>query len=516
MPKVQLSVGKTVTAAVVVSLAAAAVPGLMTATPPSLAAVKAAAWVTSRAAGAAVQVSQLRNASAPGGHVSAATPGAQLWLKRYNGPGNSVSNDDLARSVAVSPGGATVFVTGGSTASVTNEDYVTIAYDAATGTKLWLRRWGSSQHLTDEANAVTVSPDGGTVFVTGSSSAPSKGNDYATVAYNAATGARLWVRRFNGPTSSNDFPTEMVAAGNAVYVTGWSIKGVGSDFLPNYDYLTVAYNAATGAQLWVRRYNGAASSLDGANGVAVSPGGDTVYVTGTSTGTTSDHDYVTIAYSAATGARLWTRPYNDPSNGHDGATAVTVSPTTGTVFVTGDGQGTAGTGDYTTLAYAPATGDQLWVRTYDGTAGSGDSALALTVGPGGHRVYVTGESWGSTTSLDYATVAYDTATGNQLWATRYDDPASSADEAFAVGVSPGGGKVYVTGRSAGAAYDYATVAYDTATGNQLWAARYTGPGSNRDEAYSLAVSPSTRTVFVTGHSMGTTSGDDYATIAYRG
>src|SRR5262249_42627749 len=207
----------------------------------------------------------------------------------------------------------------------------------------------------------------------------------------------------------------------------------------------------------------------------------------------------------------WIRRYNDPSNVADSAAAVAVSPTTGTVFVTGSGAASIAPGDYTTVAYGPATGKQLWVTTYNGPANSGDSAHALTVGPGGDTVYVTGESWGSTTSLDYATVAYDAATGNQLWATRYDDPASGPDQAFAWAVSAGGGPVYVTGGSAGdssgsfSAYDYATVAYDATTGLQQWAARYDGPGSNRDEAYSIAVSPTTGTVFITGHSMGTTS-----------
>ncbi|TVZ05670.1 hypothetical protein EAS64_14335 [Trebonia kvetii] len=40
-----------------------------------------------------------------------AVAGAQLWLKRYNGPGHGV---DQARSVAVSPNGKTVYVTGNS------------------------------------------------------------------------------------------------------------------------------------------------------------------------------------------------------------------------------------------------------------------------------------------------------------------------------------------------------------------------------------------------------------------
>ncbi len=62
--------------------------------------------------------------------------------------------------------------------------------------------------------------------------------------------------------------------------------------------------AATGAQLWVQRYNGSGNGYDYAYSVAVSPGGDRVFVTGTSQGLRSSNDYTTAAYDAATGAPL--------------------------------------------------------------------------------------------------------------------------------------------------------------------------------------------------------------------
>src|SRR5260370_161456 len=76
----------------------------------------------------------------------------------------------------------------------------------------------------------------------------------------------------------------------------------------HFDHLTIAYNAATGAQLWARRYNGAANTLNTAKSLAVSPDGKTVYVTGYSglrTGSSFNADYVTIAYNATTGAQRW-------------------------------------------------------------------------------------------------------------------------------------------------------------------------------------------------------------------
>src|SRR5204863_9772161 len=88
----------------------------------------------------------------------------------------------------------------------------------------------------------------------------------------------------------------------------------------------------------------------------------------------------------------------------------------------------------------------------------------------------------------------------QVWASRYNGPANGNDVANAMSVSPDGARVFVTGSSAGptGSSDYATVAYDVATGAPLWRARYNGPGNNADIAKAIAVSPGGSAVFVTG------------------
>src|SRR5262249_56577139 len=69
--------------------------------------------------------------------------------------------------------------------------------------------------------------------------------------------------------------------------------------------------------------------------LAVSHGGGTVYVTGYSYDATGHSDYATVAYNAATGATLWGKRYKGLPNGYDNAAAVAVSPGGGTVYVTG-------------------------------------------------------------------------------------------------------------------------------------------------------------------------------------
>jgi len=375
---------------------------------------------------------------------------------------------------------------------------------ATAGTQLWVARFRANDLSLSDAMA--VSPDGSRVFVTGESRGSRRTGAAQTVAYSAATGRLLWASRYRG-AGNGSAPAAVAVSpgGRKVFVTG-----VASGWGTGPDYATVAYNAATGRQLWARHYHGpgigTGNDADSASAMAVSPGGAMVFVTGTSTGRrTGQSDYATVAYTAATGRRLWVRRYNGPANGLDGATAVAVSPAGATVFVTGTSDGRT-PGQYATIAYGAATGRQLWVSRYNGPGNGFDGASAAAVSPGGATVFVTGYSGGRSTN-DYATVAYRAGTGTQLWVSRYH-----GYEAESAAVSPDRATVYVTGYN-GLGGDYATVAYRAATGRQLWVSRYHGPANNGG-ACCVAVSPAGRTVFVTGWSQGRT-GYAYATVAYR-
>jgi hypothetical protein len=76
-----------------------------------------------------------------------------------------------------------VFVAGRSWGSK-NYDYATVAYDASTGSRLWLKRYEGPSDGADEANALELSPDGSALYVSGSSyGGKTTKDDYATVAY---------------------------------------------------------------------------------------------------------------------------------------------------------------------------------------------------------------------------------------------------------------------------------------------------------------------------------------------
>jgi Beta-propeller repeat len=261
-------------------------------------------------------------------------------------------------------------------------------------------------------------------------------------------------------------------------------------------------------EAWVASYNGPGNYVDQAAAVAVDDLGS-VYVTGGSYGADDSSDYATIKYNVI-GQEEWIARYNGPAAGDDVAAAIAVDGS-GNVYVTGSSVDPDGFPDYATIKYS-SSGQEQWVTRFNGPDGFFDEAAAIAVDSSGN-VYVTGSSYHSDNTSDYATIKYDSA-GQEQWVSRYDAPGQSFDNPSAIAID-GSGAVYVTGSSAlsdGVAPDYATVKFD-AGGQEQWVARYDGPGGSDDNATAIAIDGS-ENVYVTGASVGATFDFDYATIKY--
>jgi hypothetical protein len=401
----------------------------------------------------------------------------QGWVTRYNGPGNT---DDIAYALTIDDAG-NVYVTGWSWGSSGGYAYATIKYDSS-GAEQWVARYSgpaAEGNNWDYAYALAVD-NTGNVYVTGWSEGPGSGDDYATVKYDSS-GIEQWVVRYNGPVNGDDeaYAIAVDDAGN-VYVTGWS-EGSGT----GYDYATVKYDSS-GAEQWVARYDGSGSGVDWACALAVDGAGN-VYVTGWSWGTGSGDDYATVKYDSL-GDEEWSTRYYGLGNDMDRARAIVVDDV-GNVYVTGESWGAGTEHDYATVRYV-FTGAERWVARYDGPDRGWDYAHSLAVDDAGN-VYVTGESWGAGTGLDYATVQYDSS-GAEQWVARYDGPDNDDDVAYALAID-NGGNVYVTGWSdgIGTGKDYATIKYSSVgieedTGFRIHDTRYhlriyPNPFSNRTQ-----------------------------------
>jgi len=103
--------------------------------------------------------------------------GDAAWVRRYNGPGNGF---DGAFAMAVDDLG-NAYVTGYSTGNGTYLDYATVKYDSD-GNQLWVERYNGPGNLDDWGRDVAV--DGsGNVYVTGTSFGSGTDRDYATIKY---------------------------------------------------------------------------------------------------------------------------------------------------------------------------------------------------------------------------------------------------------------------------------------------------------------------------------------------
>ncbi len=172
--------------------------------------------------------------------------GTQLW----NAVGDQI-HQGSATAMVTSRGGDVVFITGKIIGTPTVGEMLTIAYNASTGTKLWARRYINPDGFESGPSAMAISPDGSVLFITGFGERQTSGDAFTTVAYNASTGKQLWTALFNGPSNLTDDANAITVApdGQTVYVSG-----DGTETTLNTECETVAYNAATGTQAWARSY----------------------------------------------------------------------------------------------------------------------------------------------------------------------------------------------------------------------------------------------------------------------
>ena len=420
--------------------------------------------------------------------------GNLLWTARYDGAGGGA---DLAFDVAVDASG-NACVTGQS-AGLGSFDIVTVKYNAADGSVAWAAAYDGPESGADWGLELAVDALGN-VYASGCAGSLYTGGDAVVLKYDGS-GTLLWQALYNGPGNAYDIVSELAvdAAGN-IYAAGTS-TGAGT----GADYVSIMYDSS-GVEQWVARYTAEGlAGYDIVQELILAPGGG-VYVTG-STQRSSDpteNDIMTIRYDAA-GAETWRAAYGGAG---DNGSFEMAADATGGLFVAGDSTGGAGDQEMVVIKYQ--AGREAWVRKYAGT-GPGDSGAHEILLDAAGNVIAGGYSRGDGTDSDATLIKY--LPELEEWRAEYNGSANGDDEPQAV-ATDAEGNIYVTGSSVNGAgdKDYLTVKYDP-EGAFLWEALYDGPGGGDDVPAAIAVDASGN-VFVTGSSVGASTGIDFATIMY--
>jgi DNA-binding beta-propeller fold protein YncE len=347
------------------------------------------------------------------------TPGQRLWASKLAGACCSVG--------AVSKDG-TVFVS-----ADVKAHFETVAYSGATGARLWAKAYQGREF--NFPRAITVSPDGSRVYVTGSLSGGKAADAVATIAYDARTGRQLWVSQFRPKDGADVRSVAVSPDGTSLYVAGYG-RVSGSP----WQFSVLAYAAATGKQRW-QRYYPTPGQYGSAGSVAVSPDGQTIYATG-GAGTTA----VTVAYRAA-GTLKWAARYSSPYKGFAEGDQIVVAPSGSAVYVGGRESAPNKHVDIATLAYSAATGKRLWREQTLG----GVPDIAVT--PNGQSVIVDGSQNYTHIEMD----AYNAATGATQW-SRLAPGTNLIPDGLVI--SPSGSTLYIGGND--------TMAFSVANGAVLW------------------------------------------------
>ncbi|GAA1740670.1 hypothetical protein GCM10009809_40270 [Isoptericola hypogeus] len=336
----------------------------------------------------------------------------------------------------------------------------------------------------------------------------------------------------------------------ALSADGRQLFQFGPAFLSD-EFITAAVDTVTGEQLWVAHHPVAASSGTRGAGIAASPDGSTVFVSGEQTDpATNRTSIVTLAYNNVPpasptdpelGEELWRAVQPDISVvglNPGGGGSIAVTPDGSTVVLAATELGDDHDTTMTTIAYDAGTGKQDWIARR-GDPGLMTTGIDLSIDPEGKYAYVSGftQLRHREVAVNPVTVAYELTgvrRGEERWVSRRDSVAVNF-QAWHNSVSSDGDRIFVTGTVLEDSEEFdermQTQALDAATGELVWTSTFgaadhdwepghTGParGTDQAETEAIAVSPNNDLMFVTGsHCEGSSCAGDFGlvTVAYR-
>ncbi len=357
---------------------------------------------------------------------------------------------------------------------------------SSSGAVSWIQTYNGPDSLDDKAVALAIDGNGG-IIVTGTSYSPNTFNDIVTLRY-TPDGYLLWASRYNFWYNHDDIPSGIAMDHEQnIYITGTTVRPNTSN-----DILLLKYDT-NGVQQWAKYFNGPGDGADYGRAIAVDVN-DIVYVTGKIYGGETSSNVVLLKYTTA-GDLIWNAIYQGNETSDKEPMGLVLDPK-GFPVIAGMAYHAASSFDFLTLKY-DTSGVLAWRAEYDGPVHGSDYAVSLTTDIAGD-IYVVGNSLGSGSGIDIATLKYDTY-GALQWIQRYDGSSSLDDEAVGI-VVDSSANVFVGGTSYDdqTGYDFAIIKY-LFPPIESWPVRYDGPGTSGDMTGAVTADPDGN-VYVTGQS----------------
>ena len=285
-------------------------------------------------------------------------------IAKYDSSGNLQWQRTLAfiepiifNSIVISPDGNSIYVCGTNTNGVIGLDDIIIAKYSSSGDLLWKNLYGDMDN--DSGYSITISPDGNSIYVCGSTySVDSHSNERnCIIAKYDSSGNLQWQRTLGESITDDEYGITISPDGNSIYVCG-STNSVGT-MLVSAKFLIAKYDSSGNIQ-WQRTLGGRHS--DGGYGITISPDGNYIYVCGCTSSTGAGSYDCLIAKYDSSGNIQWQRTLGGSSN--DYGYGITISPDENSIYICGY----INSSYDCLIAKYDSSGNLQWQRTLSGTS----------------------------------------------------------------------------------------------------------------------------------------------------
>ena len=363
----------------------------------------------------------------------------------------------------------------------------------------WTYLYNGPADNADEARAVVYGADGN-LYAAGFSFGLVGDNDFTILSVDTS-GSERWVYKYDGPGHFTDGANALVYGADAnLYAAGWS-NGGSADI----DFTVVSVDSS-GEERWVYRYNGTANYVDNAFSIAYGQDGN-IYAAGfTFTFAAGVTDFIIVSLSSSDSLR-WIYNYDGGGRPWNGANAIIYGPDD-RIYAAGYCGGDNNDIDFAVICVDTA-GNEEWIYKYNGVSADDDEARSIVFGLDGN-LYAAGYSSGNTTGTDLTIISLTTA-GDENWVYTYNGSGNGNEEAKSLVYSLDN-DLYAAGYTQNAVSDSDLIVVRVDTGgNEQWVYTYDGPGSYRDEAFSITFGGD-HNIYTAGYSFDNGTREDFTVI----